>query len=115
MTDAATPQGVNEVRLVGRVSAEPVQQELPSGDRVVTMRLVVPRGRVRPASGVKGSTVDTIDVACWSGRSRASALRLHEGDRAEVSGALRRRLFRAGGAAVTRYEVEAATLRRVRP
>ncbi len=114
MTDDTTPQEANEVRLVGRVSAEPVRQELPSGDQVVTMRLVVPRARVRATGGVKGPTVDTIDVACWSGRSRASALRLHEGDHAEVCGALRRRFFRAGGAAVSRYEVEASAVRRVR-
>lgn len=114
MAEEQAPQGANEVRLVGRVSAEPVQQELPSGDQVVTMRLVVPRAPARAAGGTKGPTVDTIDVACWTGRARSSALRLHEGDRAEVSGALRRRFFRAGGAAVSRYEVEAASVRRVR-
>lgn len=110
------PRGANEVRLVGRVSAEPAEQELPSGDRVVTLRLVVPRegARRRGAAASGGATVDTIDVACWSGRSRTSALRLGAGDHAEVSGALRRRFFRAGGAAVSRYEVEASTVRRVR-
>lgn len=110
------PPGANEVRLLGRVSAEPAEQVLPSGDRVVTLRLVVPRERVRPraAATTGGATVDTIDVACWSGRARTSALRLGAGDHAEVSGALRRRFFRAGGAAVSRYEVEASTVRRVR-
>jgi len=110
------PPGANEVRLVGRVSAEPVEQELPSGDLVVTLRLVVPRERTRrrTAASSGGASVDTIDVACWSGRTRSSALRLGACDHAEVSGALRRRFFRAGGAAVSRYEVEAASVRRVR-
>jgi single-strand DNA-binding protein len=115
--------GANEVRLVGRVSADPQEQELPSGDRVVTLRLVVPRERPRPRSSGKGgptggasggASVDTIDVACWSARTRTGALRLAAGDHAEVSGSLRRRFFRAGGAAVSRYEVEAASVRRVR-
>ena len=33
----------NAVRLVGRVSGVPEERELPSGDRVVTFRLVVER------------------------------------------------------------------------
>ena len=32
----------NEVLLAGRVSAAPSERELPSGDRVVTFRLVLP-------------------------------------------------------------------------
>ena len=111
--DDGAPPGANEVRLVGRVSADPAQQELPSGDEVVTLRLVVPRPRPRSAT-TPGAAVDTIDVACWTSRTRAAALRLAAGDHAEVSGALRRRFFRAGGAAVSRYEVEAAAVRRHR-
>lgn len=53
-------------------------------------------------------------MTCWSGRTRAAALRLAPGDHVEVQGSLRRRFFRAGGAAVSRYEVEAAAVRRVR-
>jgi single-strand DNA-binding protein len=107
------PPGANEVRLVGRVSADPAAQELPSGDQVVTLRLVVPRPRPR-AGAPPGAAVDTIDVACWTARTRTAALRLGAGEHAEVSGALRRRFFRAGGAAVSRYEVEATAVRRAR-
>ena len=107
------PPGANEVRLVGRVSADPAQQELPSGDEVVTLRLVVARQRPRTTT-TPGAAVDTIDVACWTARTRTAALRLAAGDHAEVSGALRRRFFRAGGAAVSRYEVEATAVRRAR-
>lgn len=115
--DVRAPAAVNEVRLVGRVSAEVEQRELPSGDLLVSVRVVV--GRPPPGSRRRGgaearATVDTIDVACWSARTRAGALRLAPGDHVEVRGALRRRFFRAGGAAVSRYEVEAASLRRVR-
>lgn len=114
---AQVPAAVNEVRLVGRVSAEVEQRELPSGDLLVSVRVVVgrpPATRRREAGAEPRAGVDTIDVACWSARTRASALRLAPGDHVEVQGALRRRFFRAGGAAVSRYEVEAASVRRVR-
>jgi single-strand DNA-binding protein len=122
----AAPVWANEVRLVGRVSAEPEQRELPSGDLVTLFRLVVPRAdpprprrREGPAStrakGPTAATVDTIDIACWSGRARRGAARLRPGDCAEVAGALRRRFFRVGGVAASRYEVDASEVRRARP
>jgi single-strand DNA-binding protein len=116
--EAPAPATVNEVRLVGRVSGPTEQRELPSGDLLVSVRVVVARPVVPARGRADGTTtravVDTIDVACWSGRTRAAALRLDDGDHVEVQGALRRRFFRAGGAAVSRYEVEAAVVRRVR-
>jgi single-strand DNA-binding protein len=105
-----TDEWVNEVRLVGRFSGEVTVRELPSGDTVAGLRLVVPRARPREG----GASVDTIDVACWSARTRRAAGTLGDGDLVEVSGALRRRFFRAGSAAVSRYEVEALSLRRLR-
>ncbi len=99
--------GVNEVRLVGRVSGPPEAKELPSGDVVVQLRVVVGR----PPSERK-TQVDTIDVSCWTPAARRSALRQHEGDVVEVSGALRRRFYRVGAATQSRYDVEAATVRR---
>jgi single-strand DNA-binding protein len=102
---------VNEVRLVGRVSGVGEQRELPSGDAVVQLRVVVPRPAGAGSSASSGgSRVDTIDVACWTARTRRSALRLADGATVEVSGALRRRFFRAGAATVSRYEVEASRL-----
>lgn len=110
--------GVNEVHLVGRVSGEPQERTLPSGDAVVLLRLVVRRATARRTAtargAAKGPVVDTLDVACWSAGSRRAALRLHEGDTAEVSGALHRRFFRAGGAAASRYELSASSVTRVR-
>ncbi|NHA68324.1 single-stranded DNA-binding protein [Phycicoccus flavus] len=99
----------NSVRLVGRVTGVGQAVTLPSGDVVHTIRVTV----TRPSSpGVARAGVDAIDVACWSGATRRAAGRLGAGDRVVVEGALRRRFFRAGGAPVSRYEVEAARLRR---
>ena len=105
---------------------------MPSGDEVVQFRVVIRRPPAkRPArraaiggngdgggSGSAGTNsvtrtqVDTIEVACWSASSRRAARRFTEGDVVQVQGALRRRFYRAGPATVSRYEVEAATVRR---
>lgn len=104
----------NEVTLVGRVSAAPEQRDLPSGDSLVTLRVVVDRP---PQKGnQKGATkraVDVIDVACWTKRTQRTANGLEAGDGVRVEGALRRRFFAAGGGRASRYEVEAARLVRV--
>ncbi|WP_460967895.1 single-stranded DNA-binding protein [Pedococcus soli] len=101
---------VNEVRLVGRVSRAGEERVLPSGDTVVQLRLVVPR----TGSDHGSARVDTVDVACWTARTRRSALRLTTDAVVEVEGALRRRFFRAGGATASRYEVEASRVAVVR-
>lgn len=107
---AARPSpGLNEVRLVGRVSAIPDARELPSGDVVVLLRIVV----TRPPTERK-QQVDTIDVACWTPITRRMASRLDVDDIVEVDGALRRRFFRAGAGTQSRYEVEASRVRRQR-
>ncbi|QGN57310.1 single-stranded DNA-binding protein [Nostocoides sp. HKS02] len=100
----------NEVRLVGRVSAAAEERELPSGDLMVALRVVVPRS----GGGTSSTRVDTVDVACWSARTRRSARNLEPGARIEVRGALRRRFYRAGAATLSRYEVEATSVSRLR-
>jgi single-strand DNA-binding protein len=100
----------NEVRLVGRISVDAQERELPSGDRVAQLRVVVPR-----STDTGPGRVDTIDVACWSARTRRSARGLKAQDLVEVVGALRRRFFRTGTVTVSRYEVEALSLKRLRP
>lgn len=97
---AGAAAGVNEVRLVGRVSQEPEERVLPSGDVLWTFRVVVPRDRGRPGG------VDALDCAAWSGRTRRSVAAWSAGDTVEVTGAVRRRFFRAGGAPASRVEVE---------
>ena len=98
----------NSVRLVGRVSAAGEPRELPSGDTVHVLRVVVPR----TAAGGRRGGVDTIDVACWSPGVRRTAARLDVDDHVEVEGSLRRRFFRSGAGVGSRYEVEARRLRR---
>ncbi|KNX37348.1 single-stranded DNA-binding protein [Luteipulveratus halotolerans] len=113
--DTGNVPPVNEVRLVGRVSGEPARRTLPSQDELVTFRLVVARPPAPRRSGDgRSPTVDTIDVACWSARTRRKAAALTTGEVIEVSGALRRRFWRAGVGAVSRCEVEAGRIDRVR-
>lgn len=100
------PEPTNTVELIGRVSGEPEARVLPSGDDLVTLRLVV----ARPGGG----PVDTIDLACWSAATRRSATRLTDGDHVHVTGALRRRFFRTPGGAASRYEVEVSRMSRRR-
>lgn len=115
----------NEVRLRGKVAAEAEERELPSGDRLATLRVIVPREptrRTRSRPGADGAlsvaprrvqTIDTIDLVCWTAQTRRTAARLGAGDHVEVVGALRRRFFGGPGGRQSRYEVEVAMLRRV--
>ena len=93
---------VNEVRLHGRWRGS-VERELPSGDVVVTGRVVV----ARPEGGV-----DAIDCAIWPAGLRRKALQWPDGTAVEVDGSLRRRFFRTPAGAASRYEVHVDRLRR---
>jgi single-strand DNA-binding protein len=112
--DEGSGAGANEVLLTGRVSGEPQERELPSGDRVVQFRVVVRRATPRPAAGGSKASVDTIDVSCWTKALQRKALRCSPGDAVTVHGALRRRFWRAPGGAASRYEVEVTALARHR-
>ena len=111
-TAGTSTAGVNEVIVGGRISGAPEERELPSGDTVVQLRLVVPRSGSRLRVGGGGATVDTIDVACWTKALQRKAVRLKPGDLVTVRGALRRRFWRSPGGSVSRYEVEATALDR---
>jgi len=104
-------EGLNEVRLIGRLSQEPELRTLPSGDPLWTFRVVVPRNG--PPSAARAS-VDALDCAVWSGRCRRTVASWRAGDVVEVSGAVRRRFFRAGGGAVSRVEIEVGSARLIR-
>ena len=100
----------NEVLLTGRVAAEAFERELPSGDIVVEMRLVVRR---RAQRGVAPrQPVDTIDCVARSAGQRRVLLGFDPGDIVEVRGELHRRFYKQGGP-VSRYEVEVHKARRV--
>ena len=106
-SDLVDDQGeaVNEVRLVGRLAADPQLRELPSGDTVWNLRVVVERA-VLPGKEKPRQRVDSLECAVWSGRLKKQVEKWEAGYIVEVSGALRRRFFRAGGATASRVEVE---------
>lgn len=106
---ATRESGRNEVLLSGRVSGAPVETTLPSGDVVVSIRLVVDREPRRH----KPPYVDTIDCSAWTARSRRTILTWNEGDVVTVEGALRRRFWRGSNGAQSRYEVEISGARRL--
>jgi single-strand DNA-binding protein len=106
---------VNEVHLVGRLAVEPVRRQLPSGDPLVSFRLVVergPGGRGSRSGTSRSPTVDTLDCAAWRRDVQRVLARAAAGDVLEVHGALRRRFWRAGGGPVSRSEVEVVRVRR---
>lgn len=114
--EAAESMTRNEVVLVGRVSGAPLERELPSGDQLVSWRVVLdrppPRRPVR--AGARAVTVDTVDCVAWTAGVRRTARGLADGDVVSVQGALRRRFWRGSGSAQSRTEVEVDALRRLR-
>lgn len=106
----------NEVALVGRVSAAAEERTLPSGDVLVSWRLVVdrPPSRRPVPEGGRTVTVDTIDCVAWAGGVRRTAAAFAPGDVVRVEGALRRRFWRGGGGgAASRTEVEVLSAKRL--
>lgn len=107
---------INEVLLVGRVSAPAAEVALPSGDRLTSFRLIVERGPSRRPvpDGRKPPTVDTFDCVAWSSGLQRTAQRWEAGDVVEVQGAARRRFYRAGVSVQSRFEIEVTKAKRVR-
>lgn len=95
----------NEVRLVGRSSGQALEKELPSGDKVVEMRIVIARDN--------RDGYDTLDIALWSASLRKRALSLKDDEWIEVVGALRRRFWKTGNVVASRWQVEGRELTRV--
>ena len=111
-TRAAEPsasESRNEVSLVGRLSADPISTELPSGDVVLTLRLIVDRDE----RSRRPPNVDTIDCSAWSPRARRTVASWHPGDVVEIEGALRRRFWQTNSGPTSRYEVEVIAARRL--
>lgn len=108
------PDSVNDVHLVGRLAAEPERRELPSGDVLVSFRVVVRRPpAARRRGGGRVPTVDTLDCAAWRADVQRALARMSAGDIIELHGSLRRRFWRAGPAAVSRSEVEVGRIKRL--
>jgi single-strand DNA-binding protein len=98
-------QPVNIVELCGRVNSEPSERELPSGDVVLELRLVVPR--------TDRAGVDTLDLAFWKAALRRKARNLRVGDIIKVSGALHRRFWQGNAGLTSRSQVEVTGLVKV--
>lgn len=100
----------NSVQLVGHVSGGPVARQLPSGDQVVSFRVVVPRGPA--ARGRTRQSVDTVECSAWSAKVRRAAVRLAVGDQVAVRGELRRTFRRTGGGVRSWVTVDVETIER---
>jgi single-strand DNA-binding protein len=87
------------------LSIDPIARVLPSGDEVVTFRVVVPRDEGR---------ADALDVAIWAAGLRRRALAWKVGDVVTIEGAVRRRFWRTPTGAASRWEIEARTATRWR-
>lgn len=102
----------NTVLLRGRLTTEPVERELPSGDVIVTFRVSVARRGRTPLTARSRQTSDWIDCAAAAPGTRRRVLAWKPGDVVEVEGALRRRFYRGSGMPVSRLEVEVVRARR---
>ena len=96
---------LNDCLLRGRVSAEAIERELPSGDRVVEFRLIITR------EGREG--VDTLDIAAWSSKVRRTALSLKAGEWVEVSGSIHRRFWQGAQGLASRWQIESESITRL--
>jgi single-strand DNA-binding protein len=102
-----------EVTVIGRLGARVTQRTLPSGDVVTVFTVVVDRPSRARHEG--GPAVDAIPCQTFrSGVNRRLAT-LREGDRVRVEGTLRRRFWRTASGLGSALEVEAGSLRRMRP
>ncbi|NDL61059.1 single-stranded DNA-binding protein [Phytoactinopolyspora mesophila] len=95
----------NEIRLVGRIAAEPKARVLPSGDELVSVRLVVERPPDATARSRRAS-VDTMTCVGWTPMARYWLQMVEKDDVVEVTGSLRRRFWRSAEGPRNRYEVE---------
>ena len=105
---------LNEIVLVGRVTAEPAIRDLPSGDRLATWRICVSRP---PDTRFRGRRVDSITCVSFDTWVHDQVRELRLGDVVRMSGALRRRTWRGYDGVRSVHEVEvrgAALVRAVR-
>lgn len=101
----------NQVLLRGRVADAAETRTLPSGDELVSFRLIVDRSVA--ARRRSRQLVDTFDCSAWTSRLRAKALRLKPGDRVQVEGELRRLFSSTSGGVSSRVYVDLGSLTRL--
>jgi single-strand DNA-binding protein len=99
----------NDVVLRGRMSAPAELRTLPSGDELVTFRLVVRR----PAPRRGGQTVDVLTCITYDRSLQRRVAVWQKGDVVEVEGALQRRFWRTGAGTASVCEVNCRRGRKV--
>lgn len=118
--ETAAAEHRNEVLVIGRLSAEPVARNLPSGAVVTSWRLVVerpaghPGGKGGDPAGSDRRTVDALECATFREDVARAVESARSGDVLEVRGALRRRFWRSSSGVASRYEIEATNAQCVR-
>lgn len=106
----------NEVVLCGRISMAAAERTLPSGDVIVTTRVVIERkhGRNRTTGAQRSKQrIDSIDCVAWTARVQRTMRSWRSGDLVFVSGSIRRRFYRTDSGPVSRVEVEVTEARRL--
>ncbi len=103
----------NDVTLCGRLAAPPDERELPSGDWVLTARIIVDRDANEMTKSRQ--RVDTIGCVAWQARIQRTMRSWQPGDLVQIDGALRRRFYRGTAGAVSRTEVEVKRAKRLKP
>ena len=96
----------NEVVLIGRVTSLPEERVLPSGDTICSFRVTVDRDT---ADG----GFDVVDCTAWTARTRKTAAAWQHHDVVQITGALRRRFYRAAAGVSSACGVEVLSARRV--
>ena len=99
----------NDVVLRGRLSAPAECKTLPSGDTLVTWRLIVRR----PEPRARGQSVDVLTCITYDKALQRRVAAWLAGDVVEVEGALQRRFWRTGGGTVSVCEVNCRRGRKV--
>lgn len=99
----------NDVVLRGRVSAPAELRTLPSGDTLVTFRLVVRR----PVPRARGQSVDVLTCISYDRALQRRIGMWQPGDVVEVEGALQRRFWRTASGTASVCEVNCRRGRKV--
>ncbi|MER7369755.1 single-stranded DNA-binding protein [Nonomuraea wenchangensis] len=100
----------NEVLLVGRLSAEPEDHTLPSGDTATKWRIIVRRHRRQR----RGATLtDSVPCVTFSPETADVVRGLKPRDYLQVIGSFRCRVFGPAGAKTWKYEVEVTSAKPV--
>ncbi|WP_017573052.1 single-stranded DNA-binding protein [Nocardiopsis halotolerans] len=109
--DRREPEHRNEILVAGRITAEPLIRELPSGDRLATWRVCV----VRPSDSRYGAhRSDSITCASFDRVLHEEVRTWRLGDVVRMTGELRRRTWRVREGVRSVCEVEARTATLVR-